>query len=175
MQMLREAIRQREKQMSLLGFWKSTPFRNSRSDPVDSRFWAEGSVSTYLELTGHPVVHLWISSTAGDANFFAYLEEIAPDGKVSIITDGRLRGSLRALGTPPYSVYGLPWHRSFEEDVLPFVPGRPAEVVFDCLPMSHVPPPMLGIHRDAVHSSYIALPVIHSENDLSGNRLTQPD
>jgi uncharacterized protein len=139
-----------------------------------------------LELTGHPVVHLWISSAASDANFFAYLEDITPDGKVSIITDGRLKGSLRALGTPPYSVFGLPWHRSFQEDALAFTPGQPAEVVFDCLPLSHIfapghriritvtgadprekdrvqlsPPPAISIHRDAAHSSYITLPIIH--------------
>lgn len=156
-------------------------------------------LTTGLELTGHPVVHLWISSTASDANFFAYLEDIAPDGKVSIITDGRLKGSLRALGTPPYSVLGLPWHRSFQEDALAFVPGQPAEVVFDCLPMSHVfasghrirititgadprekdrvqlsPPPTISIHRDAVHSSYISLPIIHTDDDRSANRITQP-
>jgi predicted acyl esterase len=58
-------------------------------------------LTTNLELTGHPVVHLWVSSTTGDANFFAHLEDIASDGKVSIITDGRLKGSLRALETPP--------------------------------------------------------------------------
>ena len=142
-------------------------------------------LTTDLELTGHPVVHLWISSTASDANFFAYLEDIAPDGKVSIITDGRLKGSLRALGTPPYSFFGLPWHRSFQEDALAFSPGQPAEVVFDCLPLSYVfaqghrirvtitgadprekervqlsPPPTISIHRDAMHSSYITLPNI---------------
>lgn len=142
-----------------------------------------------LELTGHPVVHLWVSSTAADANFFVYLEDVSPDGKVSIITDGRLKGLLRALGTPPYSVFSLPWHRSFQEDALPFAPGRPAEVVFDCLPLSYTfaaghrirvtitgadprekdrvqltPPPTISIHRDAQHGSHIVLPVIPSDD-----------
>jgi uncharacterized protein len=151
-----------------------------------------------LELTGHPVVHLWISSTAKEANFFAYLEDIAPDGKVSIITDGRLKGLLRALGTPPYSVFGLPWHRSFQEDAQAFVPGQPAAVVFDCLPLSHVfesdhrirititgadprekdrlqlsPPSTLNIHRDAAHSSYVTLPVIPAADDRSDSRSAQ--
>jgi len=127
-----------------------------------------------------------VSSTARDVNFFVYLEDVAPDGSVSIITDGRLKGSLRALGTPPYSVFGLPWHRSFQEDALAFEPGRPAEVVFDCLPLSYVfaaghrirvtitgadprererielsPPPTITIHRDRLRSSCILLPVIN--------------
>jgi putative CocE/NonD family hydrolase len=147
-----------------------------------------------LELTGHPVVHLWISSTSREGNFFAYLEDIAPDGKVSIITDGRLKGSLRALGTPTYSVFGLPWHRSHQEDALGFEPDNPDEVVFDFLPLSYVfkpghrirltitgadsrekdrvqtsPPPTISIHRTAEYSSYIALPIIHGENDEPGD------
>jgi putative CocE/NonD family hydrolase len=53
--MLKEAIRQHEKQISLLDLWKSMPFRDSWSDLVGSRFWQEGSVSTYqnaIERTG---------------------------------------------------------------------------------------------------------------------------
>ncbi len=138
-----------------------------------------------MELTGHPILHLWVSSSAPEANFFAYLEDVAPDGKVQVVTDGRLKGSLRALNTPPYKFLGLPWHRSFQEDAQPFVPGQPTEVVFDCLPLSHVfqsghrirltltgadprekdrvqlsPPPKLEIYRDKAHSSFIILPVI---------------
>jgi len=138
-----------------------------------------------LELTGHPILHLWVASTAADGNFFAYLEDVAPDGTVFIVTDGRLKGSLRALGTPPYNYLGLPWHRSFQQDAIPFTPGRPAELVFDCLPLSHVfksghrirltitgadsrekdraelsPAPRITIFRDSVHSSHISLPII---------------
>ena len=60
------------------------------------------ALTSDLELTGHPIVHLWISTTVPDLNFFAYLEDVTPDGTVSVITDGRLRASLRALGTAPY-------------------------------------------------------------------------
>jgi len=138
-----------------------------------------------LELTGHPVLHLWVASTAANGNFFAYIENVAPDGSVFIATDGRLKGSLRALGTPPYTYLGLPWHRSFEEDAMPFTPGEPAELVFDCLPLSHVfksghrvrltitgadprekdreqfsPPPKITVFFNSTHSSYITLPII---------------
>jgi hypothetical protein len=105
-----------------------------------------------------------------------------------------LKGSLRALGTPTYSVFGLPWHRSHQEDALVFEPDKPDEVVFDFLPLSYVfkpghrirltitgadsrekdrvqtsPPPTISIHRTAEYSSYIALPIIHGENDEPGN------
>jgi uncharacterized protein len=138
-----------------------------------------------VELTGHPVVHLWISSSAPDMNFFAYLEDVAPDGKVGIATDGRLRASLRALSTPPYSNFNLPYHRMFEEDRRPLQPGEPAELVFEMLPVSQIfarghrlqvnvtntdprekdrdeisPAPQVSIYRDRTHASYVTLPVI---------------
>jgi uncharacterized protein len=138
-----------------------------------------------LELTGHPVVHLWVSDSAPDMNFFAYLEDVAPDGGVTISTDGRLRASLRALSTPPYSNYGLPYHRMFEEDRKLLKPGEPVELIFDMLPISEVfvkghrlrltvtnadprekdrempaPAPSVTIHRDRVHASFVTLPVI---------------
>ena len=140
---------------------------------------------TDIEFTGHPIVNLWISSTAEEGNFFVYLEDVTPDGSVSIVTDGRLKGSLRSLNTPPYKFLGLPYHRSFQEDARPFTPGQPTQLIFDCLPMSYVfksghrirltitgadprekdrsqlsPPPRITIFRDSVHSSYISLPMI---------------
>ena len=36
-------------------------------------------------LTGHPVVHLWISSTAPDGDFWVDLEDIDPDGDAETI------------------------------------------------------------------------------------------
>jgi len=138
-----------------------------------------------MELTGSPVVHLWISASAPDMNFFAYLEDVAPDGKVTIATDGRLRASLRALSTPPYSNFNLPYHRMFEQDWQPLKPGEPAELVFEMLPLSRIfaqghklrinitnadprekdrdeisPAPQVSIYRDRTHTSFVTLPVI---------------
>ena len=152
-----------------------------------------------LQLTGHPVLHLWVASTAADGNFFAYIEDVAPNGSVSIVTDGRLKGSLRALGTPPYTYLGLPWHRSFEEDAMPFKPGEPTELIFDCLPLSHVfksghrirltitgadprekdrtqfsPPPKITIFFNFTHSSYISLPIIYDDAVVKPSKLIFP-
>lgn len=44
-----------------------------------------------VEITGVPVVTLNISSTSADGAFFTYLEDVAPDGKVTYITEGQLR------------------------------------------------------------------------------------
>jgi len=45
--MLKAAILQHELQTQLLALWKSMPYRNSWSEMAESRFWQEGSVSTY--------------------------------------------------------------------------------------------------------------------------------
>ena len=99
--------------------------------------------------------------------------------------DGRLRASHRALYDPPYNNLGLPWHRGNEEDMLPLVPGEPAELVFDLYPISYIfkaghrirlvitfaepirtpkvsPAPEVTIYRNSVHPSYITLPIIES-------------
>jgi len=90
------------------------------------------------EVTGHPMVSLWISSTASDGNFFAYLEDVAPDGAVRIVTDGRLKASLRKTTAAPYDVFSLPWHRSLEGDVELLTPNEPTELRFDMLPISYI-------------------------------------
>jgi len=111
-----------------------------------------------IELTGHPVVHLWISSTATDGDFIADLEDIDETGKASslisasgspsfgIIAAGKplpdgingIRASLRTLNTPTFNNFGLPWHRNAAEDIKLLTPGEPAELVFDLRPVSHV-------------------------------------
>jgi predicted acyl esterase len=92
-------------------------------------------------MTGHPVVHLWVSTTATDGDFLAFLADVAPDGKVTPLPgteDGKLRASHRALNAAPYDNLGLPYHRSFAADVKPLTPGEPVELVFDMAPISYV-------------------------------------
>ena len=91
-----------------------------------------------LEITGHPVLHLWISATGRDADFVAYLEEVDDEGVSRYVSEGCLRASRRALSNPPYANFGLPFHRGAAKDVRPLVPGRLEELVFDLLPVSNV-------------------------------------
>ena len=89
-------------------------------------------------LTGHPIARLWIASPQSEQNVFVYLEDVAPDGSVRIVTDGRLKASLRALHRPPYDALGLPWQRALEADHQPLVAGEPVALTFDLLPLAHV-------------------------------------
>lgn len=137
-----------------------------------------------VEVTGHPVVHLWVTSSARDGDFFVYLEDISEAKYSKYVTEGNLRASHRAISTAPYENLGLPYHRSYAEDIAD-LPGQPVELVFDLLPTSYVfaaghrirvtitgadkdtaltpqldPPPTVHLYREADHASYIVLPII---------------
>lgn len=137
------------------------------------------------EVTGIPIADLWITATSDDAALFVYLEDVAPDGTVRVVTDGRLRASHRRLNDPPYAYLGLPWHRSYAEDVEALVPGQAARLTFDLFPISWVfkaghrmrisiagadyrernrpqltPPPTVRILNSPDHPSTVGIPVV---------------
>ena len=85
-----------------------------------------------VEVTGHPVVHLWVTSSARDGDFFVYLEDISEASYSKYITEGNLRASHRAISTAPYEYLGLPYHRSYAEDIAD-LPDQPVELVFDLI------------------------------------------
>jgi putative CocE/NonD family hydrolase len=90
-----------------------------------------------VELTGTPSASLLLSSTTDDTAVFVYLEDEAPDGTRTYLTEGQLRACHRRLGsgTPPYETYG-PWHTFEEADVELLVPGEPARLDFTLWPIS---------------------------------------
>jgi len=139
-----------------------------------------------VEVTGHPVVHLWVTSSAKDGDFFAYLEDVSPASYSKYLTEGVLRASHRALFPASFNNLGLPFHRSNAADIAD-LPDQPVELVLDLLPTSYVfdaghrirvtitcadkdnaltpqldPPPTIHLYRGADHASYIVLPIIPS-------------
>ena len=91
-----------------------------------------------VEVTGHPLADVWIAADTPDANLFLYLEDVAPDGTVKVVTEGRLKASIRKLDPAPWALPGLPWHRAYAEDVEWLRPGEPARLIFDLMPTSYV-------------------------------------
>jgi len=147
--------------------------------------YTSAALKADVEVTGFPVVHAWLSSTATDADLFAYLEEVYPEGGSRYITEGVLRASVRALSESPYDNLGLPYHRAFDSDVAPLKPGEPVELVFSMEPTSNVfnagnrirltlsgadkdnaatpridPPPTMTIHRSMERPSFFELPIV---------------
>lgn len=89
-----------------------------------------------LELTGHPVVHLWITSTAVDAALIVYLEEVDPRGRVMYLTEGVLRAIHRQIANDPSYPQCTPCHPFTRAAIRPLIPGEPAELRFRLLPLS---------------------------------------
>jgi putative CocE/NonD family hydrolase len=91
-----------------------------------------------LEVTGHPIVTLHVSSDGNDAAVFAVLEDVAPDESVRYVTEGSLRVLHRASTTPspPYAD-AVPVRLYDRSSAAPLEPGEVVEIGFDLLPTSY--------------------------------------
>ena len=144
-----------------------------------------------IEITGHPMAHLWISTNAPDLDFFVYLEEVEADGvRSNYITEGLLRASHRRLTAAPFSSFGLPYQSHYRSDLEPIPAGEPVELVFNLLPVSHLfregnrirmtivcadgenfetpvlnPAPQARVLREDGHASSVILPIIPKGTD----------
>ena len=100
------------------------------------------------EVTGHPIARLWIKSTAGDGDFFVYLEEVDETGEALLVSEGQLRAGFATLadndaminvaGAKTNVLPDLPWHGFRKHDYNPniFANGAAVELVIDLQPTS---------------------------------------
>ncbi len=173
-----------------------------RDDPPGTTFFDERTAEDQKALTytsapfaaaraivGYPVIHLWVTSSHRDGDFFVYLEEVDGEGNSHYVTEGALRASFRALADEaPWRNFGLPYHRCFKKDQLKRLPSEPVELVFDLMgtaividaghrirvtvagadALNHAlypsrkgrKAPTIAIHRDTSHRSYVELPMM---------------
>jgi putative CocE/NonD family hydrolase len=84
-----------------------------------------------MEMTGQPVITLRVASNQTDGNFFAYVEDVAPDGKVTYVTEGVLRALHRNISTAhsPYRTT-YPYRTYSMHDAELLVPGQTATLTF---------------------------------------------
>jgi len=142
-------------------------------------------LATDTEVTGHPLVWLYVTTNAPDGQFFVYLEDVDENGNVRYVTEGELRALCRRIGkgTPPYVSMG-PYRTYLREDAVSLSPGEVTELHFDLLPTSYVfkqghsiriaiagadkdhfappyfPPAPITFLRDASHASRVELPIV---------------
>ena len=92
-----------------------------------------------LEVTGHPLVTLQISSEFPDLQFFAYLEDIECNGKINYVTEGMLKIVHRKI-LEHKRLYetSYPWHSFKKEDSANLETGKITEVTFDLMPISYL-------------------------------------
>ena len=90
-----------------------------------------------VEITGQPVVTLRVTSTHADGNFFVYLEDVAPDGRVTYLTEGELRALHRKLSQapPPYKTT-YPYRTFSRADAQLLTPGQVATLTFQLMATS---------------------------------------
>lgn len=137
-----------------------------------------------VSITGAPILYLWMSADVKDIDFYAYLEDIAPDGTSKNITEGRIRASFRATMEPPYNRCGSPFHRQMHRDQEDLPINEPVRLDFDLLVMSRTlleghrlrltltnadklnfdtpeldPAPHVTIYHGKERASYISLPI----------------
>ncbi|MCP4728102.1 MAG: CocE/NonD family hydrolase [bacterium] len=144
------------------------------------------TLSEDMEITGHPIVTLYVTSTHTDGAFYVYLEDIDPGGRVTYITEGILRALHRKVsGDPAPYVQLTPYHSFKEADGEQLVPGEITEVTFGLMPTSvliraghrirvaiaghdanwfpRIPStgdPVVTVERNMVYASKIELPVV---------------
>lgn len=167
-------------------------------DPDYFAFWARpmddkglsytsAPLARAMKLVGYPVVRLKVSADKPDANVFVYLDEVAADGKVEVVSFGRLALSHRKLAAAPYNTLGLPWHSGLQRDVAPLPVGQQADLAIDLTPVSRIvpagarlrvtiagadprqrnlkqimqtPAPVIAVERGGRGTSWIDLPVV---------------
>ncbi len=138
-----------------------------------------------MEITGSPIITMYLASTTEDGAFHVYLEDVAPDGKVTYITEGILRAIHHQVSDeePPYVHLG-PYHSFNREDAAPLVPGEVTEITLnlyatsvlieaghsiriaiagaDADTFARYPAegqPVWKMHRSAVYPSHVELPM----------------
>jgi putative CocE/NonD family hydrolase len=138
-----------------------------------------------LELAGHGLADLWLSSSEPDAALFVYLTEVEADGTERYVTEGLLR-ALHRREAPAADTYATTWpFRSFARaDARPLRPGQVERIRIPFLPVAwrfpagsrirlsiagadcdhcgqvpHGRPPLLTISHGALQASALELPL----------------
>ncbi len=162
-----------------------TEYTDRRKADAKLLVYTSAPLERDTEVTGHPSVTLFVSSTAADGQFFVYLEDVDEHGRVLAITDGQLRAIHRKLTGSPAPYRDVVPYRSFARaDAMPLEPGEIAKLVFDLLPTSYLyrqghslrialagadvdhfaplfgDPPVVQVYRGGAHASRIDLPLI---------------
>ena len=100
-----------------------------------------------VEVTGHPIIHLWVSSNRKDGDFHVYLTDVDEKGQSLYVTEGRLRAGWKNLQNADDQVAGgfkvlpeLPWHGYAKDQYVndPLADKRIVKLEFDLMPTSWV-------------------------------------
>jgi len=80
-----------EGRMSLVNWRAKTAYPNRKQQLEFNAVFRSPALSEDLTVTGNPVLGVFVSSDTRDVALFAYIEDVAPDGSITYITEGQLR------------------------------------------------------------------------------------
>ena len=72
----------------------SLPYRNKHDKKA--LIFETTQLASDMEVTGHPLIRLFLSSTADYGDFFVYLSDVDPAGNVLLVSEGQLRAGFAA-------------------------------------------------------------------------------
>ena len=123
---------------TLVGKSLPTPYPNRQERTASLMTYTSPPLKGDMEVTGHPILTLFMKSTAPDATLFAYIDDVDEAGNVTYVTEGMLRALHRQLQSPP-SFYPTDFpYRTFTRDSgKPLQPNRVNRLVLDMLPTSY--------------------------------------
>ena len=140
-----------------------------------------------VEITGSPIAHVLLDSSTPDGALFVYLEDEAPDGRVTYLTGGGLRLRFHGVGRDRSGTKHLgPVHTFTRAEARAVRPGETILLRFGLNPISALvdknhrirvamtgadadtferlpaagPPPRFVIKRGKDSSSYVELPMV---------------
>ena len=165
----------------------SVPIDYYNREEQDKRLltYTSNPLSNEIEITGHPIMTINLSTSHDDGMIAVYLEYIDEDDNVHYITDGQIRFMHRKVSQEkPYEV-PFPYHSCKKEDAQPVIPNEIMELKFALYPTSitlkkgykirvaiagadkesfaRYPAegiPTLKIQRNNKNSSFLMLPII---------------
>jgi putative CocE/NonD family hydrolase len=166
----------------------SVPVDYGNRAEIDQRLltYTSPALDADTEVTGHPLLELFVSANVDDFLAVVYLEDVDPDGRVRVVTEGVQRAlfSAETEGDPPHAFIG-PYRSFLKAEAAPVTPGEVVTLRFGLPPVSHLfraghrirlaiagtddsnfprtpesGDVRLSVQRSAQHPSRIVLPVV---------------
>lgn len=89
-----------------------------------------------VQIAGHPVVSLQLSSDRRDGSLFVYLEDVDPEGRSRYVTEGGLRLVHRATAPSPWGDSNEPYRTFARADAAPMPPDSVVTVELRMWPIA---------------------------------------
>ncbi len=125
---------------TLVGIPLPNPYPNRSERDQKLLVYTSPPLEQPVEVTGQPLLHVFLASTTPDTTLFVYLEDVTPDGTVHYITEGELR-ALHRKWQPSEDSQGAGRSsliRSFRrQDAQPLNPGEVTLIDIPLLPTSY--------------------------------------